>query len=33
MSLTLPKAGLRPEIAGELFLADIGIPKRSYDHV
>lgn len=30
MTLAMPKAGLLPENCGELFLADIGIPKETY---
>ena len=29
-TLALPKAGLRPERTGELFLADIGIPREAF---
>lgn len=31
MTLALPKSGLRPEVAGHLYLADIGIPHKSYE--
>jgi NAD(P)H-hydrate epimerase len=30
MTLALPKTGLLPEGAGELYLADIGIPQAVY---
>ncbi len=30
LTLSLPKTGLRPESTGALFLADIGIPARTY---
>lgn len=30
MTLALPKTGLLPHLSGELFLADIGIPKQTY---
>ena len=30
MTLALPKTGLAPDKAGEMFLADIGIPERVY---
>jgi NAD(P)H-hydrate epimerase len=33
MTLALPKSGLVPEQAGELWLADIGIPSRVYRRV
>lgn len=31
MTLALPKTGLIPEVTGELFLADIGIPQYVFD--
>jgi len=31
LTLALPKTGLLPELTGELYLADIGIPKKVYD--
>jgi len=31
MTLALPKTGLLPSVTGELFLADIGIPKNVYE--
>lgn len=31
LTLALPKTGLRPEITGELYLADIGIPFKVYE--
>lgn len=31
MTLALPKTGLIPEVTGELYLADIGIPKKVYE--
>ncbi len=33
LTLALPKTGLLPELTGELFLADIGIPKKVYDKI
>ena len=33
MTLALPKTGIRKEHQGELYLADIGIPKRAYDKI
>ncbi|MCI0493366.1 NAD(P)H-hydrate epimerase, partial [candidate division KSB1 bacterium] len=33
MTLALPKSGLNPETAGEIFLADIGIPKKSFEKI
>ena len=33
MTLALPKTGLRPENAGEIFLADIGIPGEVYARI
>jgi NAD(P)H-hydrate epimerase len=33
MTLALPKTGLRPEHTGEVFLADIGIPKGVYQRM
>jgi NAD(P)H-hydrate epimerase len=30
LTLALPKTGLLPELTGELFLGDIGIPKEGY---
>ena len=30
MTLALPKTGLRPELTGELFLADLGIPAGAF---
>jgi hypothetical protein len=30
MTLTLPKTGFRPEHAGQLVLADIGIPPEAF---
>jgi len=30
MTLALPKTGLRPDMTGELILADIGIPAKTY---
>ncbi|AFH49667.1 Hypothetical protein IALB_1961 [Ignavibacterium album JCM 16511] len=31
MTLALPKTGLFPSVTGELYLADIGIPKKVYE--
>lgn len=31
MTLALPKTGLTPEVTGDLYLADIGIPKKVYE--
>jgi NAD(P)H-hydrate epimerase len=31
MTLALPKTGLLPEITGDLYLADIGIPVMAYE--
>lgn len=31
MTLALPKTGLLPEISGDLYLADIGIPSKVYE--
>jgi len=33
LTLALPKTGLLPEISGELFLAEIGIPLDVYKHL
>ena len=33
LTLALPKTGLKPEMTGELFLADIGIPQAVYRRV
>ena len=33
LTLALPKTGLLPEFTGELFLADLGIPKKVYDKI
>lgn len=33
LTLALPKTGLLPELTGELFLADLGIPKKVYDKI
>jgi len=33
LTLALPKSGLLPELTGELFLADLGIPKKVYDKI
>ena len=30
LTLALPKTGLRPEITGDLYLGDIGIPQKTY---
>src|SRR5262249_44263332 len=30
MTLALPKTGLLPDTTGDLFLADIGIPQKTY---
>jgi NAD(P)H-hydrate epimerase len=31
MTLALPKTGLLPEVTGDLYLADIGIPSKVYE--
>jgi NAD(P)H-hydrate epimerase len=31
LTLALPKTGLSPSVSGDLFLADIGIPRRVYE--
>jgi NAD(P)H-hydrate epimerase len=33
LTLALPKKGLRPQVAGELYLADIGIPPAVYQRI
>lgn len=33
LTLALPKTGLLPEVSGELFLADIGIPAKVYQQM
>ena len=33
MTLALPKKGLRPQVSGELYLADIGIPPAVYQRI
>ncbi len=33
LTLALPKTGLLPELTGDLFLADIGIPKKVYNKI
>lgn len=33
MTLALPKCGLRPETAGEIYLADIAIPRKTFDRI
>jgi NAD(P)H-hydrate epimerase len=33
LTLALPKTGLLPEITGELFLGDIGIPQKVYEKI
>jgi NAD(P)H-hydrate epimerase len=33
LTLALPKKGLRPQVAGELYLADIGIPAAVYQRM
>ena len=33
LTLALPKTGLLPDLTGDLFLADIGIPKKVYDRI
>jgi NAD(P)H-hydrate epimerase len=33
LTLALPKKGLRPQVSGELYLADIGIPSAVYQRI
>lgn len=33
MTLALPKTGLIPSVTGELYLADIEIPKKVYEKI
>ena len=33
LTLALPKTGLLPELSGELFLGDIGIPKKVFEKI